>query len=72
MRICVIEDESSTLRIITALLSREDTYEVEGFSDPRAAVSKCSDILFDLVLVDYRMPGIDGVDCVKILRSMPD
>ena len=72
MRICVIEDNSATLRIITELLSQKPAYEVSGFSDPCVAMPHCRETLFDLVIVDYRMPGLDGVDCVKILRDTPD
>ncbi|CAN0590490.1 unnamed protein product, partial [Ectocarpus sp. 12 AP-2014] len=60
------------LRIITALLSQEPAYNVSGFSDPLIAMPHCRETIFDLVIVDYRMPGLDGVDCVKALRESKD
>lgn len=71
MRICVIEDESISLNVIKAVLARVVTYDVEGFSDPRAAMARCAETMFDLILVDYRMPGMDGVTCVEHLRGDP-
>lgn len=72
MRICIIEDESISLSVIKAVLARVSSYDVEGFSDPQIAMMRCSEVNFDLVLVDYRMDGMNGIACVRHLRKAPD
>ena len=71
MRICVIDDEAITLAVIKAALTRTDLYQVEVFSDPHAALTRCAAFTFDIVLVDYRMTSLNGIDCVLHLRERP-
>lgn len=69
MRICVIDDERVTLTVIKAALAQVGTYEVECFSEPHAALSHCAKVTFDIVLIDYRMMDMNGVEAVLHLRS---
>lgn len=72
MRVCVIDDELVSLNVIKAVLSRVNGYKVECFSSALAALARCRETTFDIVLVDYQMPAINGVECVVQLREMPD
>ncbi len=72
MRICIIDDESISLNVIRAVLSRMAAHDVECFTDPEVALERCAQVIFDLVLVDYRMGEMNGIACVKALRAMPD
>lgn len=72
MRIVVIEDQPITLDVITSVLASVPEYNVEGFEDPKAALTRCGACVFDIVLLDYRMPGINGIDCLERIREMPD
>ena len=71
MRICVIDDELVSLNVISAVLKRTDDHVVERFSSATQALVRCRETTFDMVLVDYQMPDINGVKCVKKLRGMP-
>jgi len=72
MRICVIDDERISLNVINAVLKRTDDHDIECFASATQAISRCRETTFDLVLVDYQMPGINGVECVELLRNTPD
>lgn len=72
MRIAVIEDQPVTLNVITSVLARVEDYRIEGFDDPRRGLERCFETDFDLVLVDYRMPWIDGIACMTRLRERPE
>jgi len=68
----VIDDEPISLKVIKAILSRVTTYDVECFTSPRKALARCDEIVFDIVLVDYRMTEMNGVDAVLELRRKAD
>lgn len=72
MRICIVDDEPISRSVIRAVLSRSEEYEVECFSDAISALARCHDVMFDLVLVDYRMSDMDGITCLTHLRTMAD
>ncbi len=57
-RILVVEDDSAIQDVIRDVLGPR--YEIQFASDGREATSKIEDGLFDLLVVDYHMPGLDG------------
>ncbi|MFH0902680.1 MAG: response regulator, partial [Pseudomonadota bacterium] len=60
-RILVVDDEPSVLRIIGRFLRRYG-YEVEFDSEPGAALQRAAGGYEpQVILSDYRMPGMDGV-----------
>lgn len=69
MRICAIDDDEITLNVITSVLSNVSDCVVEGFHAPESALARCAEVTFDLVLVDYRMREIDGLECLRQLRA---
>lgn len=66
-RILVVDDDK-TFRLSTAALLRADGYDVALAEDGRAAVDALREQRVDLLLVDVRMPGIDGLQLVEALR----
>ncbi len=44
--------------------------EVDGVSDPAAGVERLRDPKFDLLLVDIRMPGMDGFEVIYQARRL--
>lgn len=72
MRVCIVDDERISRSVIRAVLSRSGTYEIECFSDGAPALARCHEIVFDLVLVDYRMSDMDGITCITNLRALAE
>jgi two-component system response regulator HydG len=66
-RILVVDDDA-TFRMTTSALLEADGHEVEAAADGAEAVEKLGARHFDLVLLDVRMPGIDGLALVEVLR----
>jgi DNA-binding NtrC family response regulator len=66
-RILVVDDDP-TFRMTTAALLEADGYSVDTAADGQEAVDRLKGRPFDLLLVDLRMPGIDGISLVEALR----
>lgn len=69
----VVVDDQTTARTILAQLIRsiDGTLEVVSFGDPREALSFVRVRTPDLILTDYKMPGLDGVAFTREVRKIP-
>ncbi len=67
-RILIVDDDR-TFRLSTAELLREEGYEVVGANDGQEATDHLKSQPFDLMLLDVRMPGVDGLHLLELLRS---
>ena len=65
----LIVDDDRTFRLSTAALLRQDGYEVAEAADGSEAMEKLKAGRFDLILLDLRMPGLDGIGMVEVLRK---
>jgi DNA-binding NtrC family response regulator len=66
-RLLVVDDDHA-FRVSTAALLRADGYEVDMAQDAAVAGHALRSHAYDLVLLDLRMPGIDGIQFVETLR----
>src|SRR5712672_1916236 len=69
----MVVDDQSTGRAILEQVVRglDERVAVEGFARPVDAVVWATRHISDLVLVDYMMPEMDGIEFVKRLRALP-
>ncbi|HET7364234.1 MAG TPA: HD domain-containing phosphohydrolase [Burkholderiales bacterium] len=69
----MVVDDQSTGRAILEQVVRglDERVAVEGFARPVDAVVWATRHVCDLVLVDYMMPEMDGIEFVKRLRALP-
>ena len=68
-RILVIDDEDIILEsFILALSDRE--FSVETTSTGEEGIEKMKEKIPDLIFLDLRMPGIDGIETLRQLRSI--
>lgn len=80
-RILIVDDDESILKSLRRLLSMtpctagDEIYKltVDIFSSPEDALEKARHTAYDLVLSDYRMPVMNGVQFLKAFREIqPD
>ncbi len=67
-RILVVDDEPSIRRTLRDILEYEG-YHIEEAVDGEEALSQVSKGEFDLVILDVKMPKIDGMDVLRELHS---
>jgi DNA-binding NtrC family response regulator len=70
-RILIVDDDKA-FRLSTAALLRADGYEVDGAVDGATAAVALRATQYDLVVLDLRMPGVDGLGVVEALRLWGD
>jgi two-component system chemotaxis response regulator CheY len=68
VRACVVEDNIHMCRIVCAILRGFGIQNTEVFDEPTRALRHCEDGLFDLIILDYQMPTVDGVDFIRLVR----
>ena len=80
-RILAIDDEIGVLNALSRLLRHtplvvngESWYvQMDTFTSPHDALGRAAEVAYDLVISDYRMPGMDGVALLRRMRDLqPD
>lgn len=66
-RILVVDDETNMRATLADILSDEG-YQIDTAADGLSAVEMCEQQDYDVVLMDVRMPGIDGVEAFRRIR----
>lgn len=69
MRVLLVDDEAMILRLETTILERAG-YEVETAHDGREGLGLAARRPFDVAIVDYDMPSVDGLDVLRELRDL--
>jgi CheY-like chemotaxis protein len=63
-RFLVVEDQPSSRFILAEALTHAG-YQVDQAANCEQALSKLSSSSYDLMFLDLRMPGIDGLEVMK-------
>jgi YesN/AraC family two-component response regulator len=75
-RILLVDDEAHVLSALQRTLRsflQEYAVELEAYSDPEQALLRCAETTFDIVMSDYRMPGLTGADFLQMVKGIqPD
>src|SRR5216110_2169586 len=70
-RILVVDDEAPVREVLTEYFATEG-YAVEAATSGLEALSAVRGGRADLVLLDVRMPGLDGVQVLRRIRELDD
>jgi len=70
-KILIIEDEAAIRRVLTKILSEENvTYQVDEAEDGFQGVEKVKSEDYDLILCDIKMPKMDGVEVLEMVKKI--
>ncbi len=71
MQVVIVDDDLAILNMMRTLAGRLEHCMVHAFHSPRLALDFVSDHVPDLVLLDYMMPDLDGLEFLAAFRKLP-
>ena len=69
MRTILLVEDSAVVRETLRTILEDSGFCVIACNDGQSAIEQARHLVIDLMLVDFRMPGLNGLDVVKILRE---
>ncbi len=67
-RILIVDDEKDNIDVLTVLLEKE-RFEVVSALSGKEALEKTHSSFFNVILLDIRMPGMNGIEVLKELQE---
>ena len=68
MRILLVEDERKVASFIARAL-RENSYAVDVAETGEKGLEQATDVTYDAILLDVRLPGMSGLEVCRELRQ---
>ena len=68
MKLLLAEDEKRMAQALTALLKQEK-YDVDHFEDGLSALDAMESCVYDAIILDVMMPGMNGFQVAKSARA---
>ncbi|RST87195.1 response regulator [Aquibium carbonis] len=68
LKVLVVEDNRSNLMLMEMLVRQVANCSPVPYTDPSTLLADLADIHFDIALVDYQMPGMNGIDLIAAIR----
>jgi putative two-component system response regulator len=70
-QVLIVDDTEINLILFGALVKKMDDCQAHVFAEPRQALEWVRNNIPDLVIVDYMMPELDGIEFIRLMREMP-
>jgi DNA-binding NarL/FixJ family response regulator len=68
IRVLVVDDTDHVRRMLTTMLAVDGFEVIGGASDGPAAIAAVDDGSPDVVVIDYKMPAMDGLETARRIR----
>lgn len=72
MHNCLIVDDSKVVRKLERRIMEELGFSVEEAEDGQQALTHCQGKMPMLILLDWHMPVMNGLEFLKALRALPE
>ena len=69
MKSCLVVDDSKVIRKVARHILETLDFAVEEAEDGRQALSRCQASMPDVVLLDWNMPVMGGIEFLRTLRQ---
>ncbi|MCZ6606299.1 MAG: response regulator [Alphaproteobacteria bacterium] len=71
MKYCLIVDDSKVIRMVARKILEELEFETDEAADGKLALAGCQRKMPDVILLDWIMPVMDGINFLRELRNLP-
>ena len=73
-RVLIVDDDDRLRDVLSLYIDYEDGLEIAGTAaDATSAAAMASELRPDAIVLDYHMPGVDGIAAIPMLRrAAPD
>jgi DNA-binding NtrC family response regulator len=69
IKVLLVDDEEDLVTLLADRLSKRQM-DVVGATSGEEALAICEDRVFDVAVIDLKMPGMDGVEVMQKLKEM--
>ncbi len=70
LNVLIIDDVQVNVALVTHLIAKVEDCVALGFTVPEQALAWCETQLPDLLIVDYMMPGLNGIELIRRFRAL--
>ncbi len=71
MKSCLVVDDSRVIRKVARRILEELSFDTSEAVDGKEALDHCTEDMPDVILLDWNMPVMNGLDFLKALRQAP-
>jgi two-component system response regulator AlgR len=73
LKVLIVDDETPARERLRSMVNETEGFEIAGEAENGArALQLCDSLLPDILLLDVRMPGIDGIEVARHLATLPE
>ena len=70
IKVCIVEDMEDVRNGLAAIINMSDSFRIsQAFTNAEDAISHILTVEPDIVIMDINLPGINGIECIKRIRS---
>lgn len=70
LSIMIVDDDTDARDLLASLLRTQFDVDIDSVADSVIAMRKFREIRYDIIWMDYEMPGLDGLEAVKVIKSV--
>ena len=72
-KLMLLDDEENILKSLMRILRKNEEWDIETYTSPQEALKRAQCCIFDVVISDYHMPQMNGIEFLSELMEMqPD
>ncbi len=69
MKSCLVVDDSKVIRMVARRILEDLSFEVSEAVDGKDALDACTNDMPDVILLDWKMPVMSGLEFLRVLRK---